>query len=602
LYQVFHIINAQITTGSPTSGTPTIVTMENLTITNGNASDGGGIINSAGLTLTNCTISNCTAQAGGGIKTEAGTTLTDCTISGNSAGFGGGIDATAGLTLTDCTLSGNSATMAGGGMYMDQGIVNFISCTVSGNTAAAGGGIYNFNIEGGFFLSNTIVAGNTAASNPDDISGLVMANYSLIQSKSGVVFEGGSATDIVGKAPLLAPLGNYGGPTETMALLPGSPAINAGNVGTGFLDQRGQASVDSNGDIGAFQSQGFTLSVASGDNQTAAVNTAFASPLVVQVTANNSAEPVKGGQVTFTPLTVSGALATLTGSPATISSSGQASVTAVANDTNGSFEVVASTNGAILGPSFTLTNLQSQTVTFGSLANQTYGNTISLGASASSGLPVTFTVISGPATVSGNVLTVTGAGTVTVEASQGGNGTFAAAAPVDQSFTVNPAPLTVTVNNVTIIQGQAIPTTFPVSYNGFVLGQGPTDLSGSLSFSTVTSSNTPGTFSVTATGLTSSNYAITFTPGTLTILSFAQATGSLQTQVDGAHLAQGLQSSLDTQLQEAIALFNAGDTTDAVSQLDAFISHVSAQSGKMITTTRASSWIASAQQINSLAG
>ena len=160
---------------------------------------------------------------------------------------------------------------------------------------------------------------------------------------------------------------------------------------------------------------------------------------------------------------------------------------------------------------------QSQTITFGPLADQTLGvGPITLSATASSGLPVTFSVISGPATVSGNVLTITGTGTVTVEASQPGNGTFAAATPVDQSF-------------------------------------------------------------------------IVFTP--------SQSTANLQAEADGAGLAQGLQNSVDSQLQEAIALFEAGDTTDAASQLGAFINHVSAQSGKGISTALASQWIASAQQI-----
>jgi uncharacterized repeat protein (TIGR03803 family) len=70
----------------------------------------------------------------------------------------------------------------------------------------------------------------------------------------------------------------------------------------------------------------------------------------------------------------------------------------------------------------------SQTINFGPLAGQTYGvGPITLSATATSGLPVGFSVLSGPATLSGNVLTVTGAGTVVVQASQPGNGTRATA-------------------------------------------------------------------------------------------------------------------------------------------------------------------------------
>ena len=88
--------------------------------------------------------------------------------------------------------------------------------------------------------------------------------------------------------PGLAPLGNYGGPTETMALLPGSPAIDAGTNGiSGFnipnTDQRGLPAVGGI-DIGSFESQGFTFVVVPGGTpQTATIGTEFANPLGVVV-------------------------------------------------------------------------------------------------------------------------------------------------------------------------------------------------------------------------------------------------------------------------------------------------------------------------------
>ena len=101
--------------------------------------------------------------------------------------------------------------------------------------------------------------------------------------------------------PVLAPLGNYGGPTQTMALLPGSPAIDAGSSGAGIpaTDQRGESRVGGV-DIGAFESQGFTFTVVPGSTpQTSNIGTAFANPLAVTVTANNPVEPVDGGIVSF---------------------------------------------------------------------------------------------------------------------------------------------------------------------------------------------------------------------------------------------------------------------------------------------------------------
>ena len=162
--------------------------------------------------------------------------------------------------------------------------------------------------------------------------------------------------------PLLALLGNYGGPTQTMPPLPGSPVIDAGSnalIPNGVTtDQRGFTRIVNGAvDIGAFESSGFTIAVTSGSGQSTYVSTAFSAPLVATVTANNPSEPVAGGLITFTP-PQSGASATISGSPATISDAGTASVTATANSSPGSYTVSASAAGAV-GPtpvSFTLSN------------------------------------------------------------------------------------------------------------------------------------------------------------------------------------------------------------------------------------------------------
>ena len=141
--------------------------------------------------------------------------------------------------------------------------------------------------------------------------------------------------------PLLAPLGNYGGPTQTMALLPGSPAINAGTNGPGIptTDQRGLGRVGAV-DIGAFESQGFTLTLVAGSTpQTANIGTAFANPLAVSVTANNPVEPVNGGVVTFVANAGGqwrhGDL--LSASASAVIAGGQAAVTAAPNNMDGSY-------------------------------------------------------------------------------------------------------------------------------------------------------------------------------------------------------------------------------------------------------------------------
>jgi hypothetical protein len=95
--------------------------------------------------------------------------------------------------------------------------------------------------------------------------------------------------------------------------------------------------------------------------------------------------------------------------------------------------------------SSTTVTLQSQTITFPAIANKVFTDApFTLNATASSGLPVTYRLVSGPASLSGSAVTITGCGTVTLEAMQSGNSTFDAATPVQRSFIVNKANQTIT--------------------------------------------------------------------------------------------------------------------------------------------------------------
>jgi hypothetical protein len=114
-------------------------------------------------------------------------------------------------------------------------------------------------------------------------------------------------------------------------------------------------------------------------------------------------------------------------------------------------------------------NLLTQTISFTAITNRVYGNApFALAATASSNLPVTFSVVSGPATIAGSTLTIVGSGTVTVQANQAGNGTYAAAAPVQQTFSVAKAVLTLTASNSSISLGQPIPV-LTYTTTGFVM-------------------------------------------------------------------------------------------------------------------------------------
>jgi hypothetical protein len=208
--------------------------------------------------------------------------------------------------------------------------------TFSGNTATFASGMYSEHFSGPV-VRNSILWGDSAGEIAIDANSAITVTGSIVQG--GYPGEGNLDAD-----PLLAPLGDYGGETQTVALLPGSPAIDAANANCPETDQRGLPRSLPHCDLGAFESQGFSLAIAGGDRQAAPINTAFARPLEVTVTAVLAGEPVDGGQVTFRA-PASGASASITGSPATLST-GTASVEAAANALAGAYPVTACAAGA----------------------------------------------------------------------------------------------------------------------------------------------------------------------------------------------------------------------------------------------------------------
>ena len=335
---------------------------------------GGGLFNEGTSTLTECTVSGNVAGNGGGLLNGGTAALNDCTLNGNTAeggsqGYGGGLFNQGTATLINCTLSGNDAADGGGlanGVYATAALTG---CTVSGNTAFGsgglgnyGGGLGNFSAASTLSLTNTIVAGNGGGGAASDIAGpgIASGSFDLIGTGGSGGLINGVDHNLVGvAAPMVGTLGNYGGPTQTIPLLPGSPEIGGGTTGAPATDQRGQPRTG-HVDIGAFQSQGFTLTPVTGSSpQTAAPGTVFKNPLVVMVTANNPVEPVDGGMITFTAASAGGASSSLSAASATIAD-GQAAVTATANDKAGVYSVTA-TAGGTASASFALTNGQTLT-------------------------------------------------------------------------------------------------------------------------------------------------------------------------------------------------------------------------------------------------
>ena len=195
---------------------------------------------------------------------DSSPTLINVTFSSNSAATdGGGIyNDVSSPTLTNVTFSSNSAATFGGGIWnsVDSNPI-LTHVTISGNSAVVGGGLYTESPPTTPTLDNTILAGNTAAFGPDCYGDMVSGNYNLVGNPSDCDFVI-QANDQIGADPLLGPLADNGGETQTRALLIGSPAIDAipfGVNGCGITvtsDQRGEDRPYPAGgycDIGAYE-------------------------------------------------------------------------------------------------------------------------------------------------------------------------------------------------------------------------------------------------------------------------------------------------------------------------------------------------------------
>ncbi len=225
----------------------------------------GAIGSSGPITITNSTFTNNSANGGGAIfqnpmSSDISLTITNSTFSNNQAvnGNGGGLSVHYGaLVAANCTFSGNSASGSGGGVYFDSpiGSGTITNVTFSGNSAVSGGAI-NKSIGAEVILTNTIVTASASGGNCN----LAMTDggnnleYGLAVSSTTCGFAAPSAD------PKLDALANNGGPTPTMKLLTGSPAIDQGNDAScaaapvNNKDQRGvMRPIGAHCDIGAFE-------------------------------------------------------------------------------------------------------------------------------------------------------------------------------------------------------------------------------------------------------------------------------------------------------------------------------------------------------------
>jgi hypothetical protein len=206
-----------------------------------------------------------------------------------------------------------------------------------------------------------------------------------------------------------------------------------------------------------------------------------------------------------------------------------------------------------------------QTITFATLPNRTYGDApFGLAASAPSGLPVSFNIVSGPAVLSGTNVTMTAAGAVVIRASQAGDASYQNAPAVDRSFIVNPATLTVQADDKSKVYGAALPA-LTVSYSGFVNGETTNVLSGSPTIgSTATPGSAVGTYSITPVmgTLGAPNYVFSFVDGQLTVTKAALT-------VTASNASRNF-GDPDPAFSASYTGFVNGDTSSALSGAPAF--------------------------------
>ncbi len=243
---------------------------------------------------------------GGAIENSGILTLNRCTFSDNRANsYGGAIYNSGQLTLRQCTLTGNTARF-GGAVYNVRGSSTLISSTVSGNAAIDSGGAI-ITIPGGLTLSNTIVAKNSARFRPDISCGpyalgpvIITTGVNILSDLAGSSLTAGPTVLVCD--PMLTPLGDFGGPVQTLHPLIGSPAINVSSINDP-LDPNNPGSTDARGfprfvtgsgnitnlDIGAVEA-GQLLTV---------TNSADSGPGTLRELFGNSAASVSGTRIGF---------------------------------------------------------------------------------------------------------------------------------------------------------------------------------------------------------------------------------------------------------------------------------------------------------------
>ena len=287
--------------------------------------------------------------------------------------------------------------------------------TISGNTVTLMG-------------VGTVVVRAAQAGNTNYIAApTVDQSFTVDQAMQTITF-GALPGKTYGNTPFTLSATASSGLTPTYSIVSGPATISGGTVtitGVGTVVVRVSQSGNSNYNAATDVDQSFTVAKAS-----ATVNLGSLSATYDGTPKAVTAITTPGGLTVIFTYDTSGTAPTVAGSYAVIGTI-----------SDGSYQGTASGTLVIAKAS--------QIITFGALASKAYGDTpFTVEATAGSGLTPAYSIESGPATISGNTVTIAGAGTVVVRASQSGNGNYNAATDVDQSFTVAKAAATVTLANL----------------------------------------------------------------------------------------------------------------------------------------------------------
>ena len=455
----------------------TLTISDSLLIDNSDAATdgaGGGAVNNAGgfLSVLNSALTGNSDESpagmgGGAILILGGlATITNSTISGNTTeSNGGGIDNDGGdLWLYNSTLADNTAPDGGGGAIQNNGDINAYNSTVADNTAVSGGGMW---LATDTYLYNSTVVGNAAIPNgvANPYSGLggdlLVPSDAFVDLKASIIASDGASgascsgpthdlgynagddgTCGLGSTSMghsssldstIGPLAYNGGPTPTIALLPGSPAID-------FVPAADCPATDQRGDyrsppcdVGAFDT----------DDQTQI-------PQSISITSTAPSHAAVGGPVygvvatgggSGNPVVISSATPSVCApSESAVSFVGVGICTVDANQPgNAGYAPAAQVSQTFsVGPGSQTITLTSDSPTNATVGGPPYHVTATGGAS---GNPVTFASSSpSTCTISGSSVSFVGAGTCVVEAAQAGSANYLAAPTAYQSFPVAKAP------------------------------------------------------------------------------------------------------------------------------------------------------------------